>query len=72
MTKKAYTQGDLFENTIFPMEKEWRLMEVEQKQDTLRKGLFKRWREQEEKIKNLSNEIRVLSGILEGALDKIS
>lgn len=71
MATKNYVQVDMFESTVFSVEKEWKLIELEEKQDKLRKGLFKRWKEQEEKIKKLSNEVRFLAGLLEGAIDKI-
>ena len=62
MALDSHYQMDFLENFTH----ENRLISIEQKQESLRKGLFKRWKEQEEKIKHLHNEIQILTGILEG------
>lgn len=46
-----------------------RLSKLEEQQEKLRRGLFKRWGEQEKKIKTLHKEFQILTGILEGAME---
>lgn len=46
-----------------------RISELEERQEVLRKALFKRWSEQEKKIEQLHKEFQILTGIIEGAFD---
>jgi hypothetical protein len=62
--KTEYVQEDFFK-TFSGID---RITNLEMKQDALRKGIFKRYSEQEEKIKSLHNELQILIGIIEGAV----
>lgn len=58
-------QLDMFEEQSFPefitIQK---IMKLEEQQNNLRRGMFKRWNEQEKKIETLSSHLNQLVGIL--------
>jgi len=67
MEKDISNQMDLFEGCVTV---EWihgeKIRKLEEQQSNLRKGLFRRWKEQEEKIQGLSNSISQVLQLLEG------
>lgn len=63
----SYIQSNFLDEIKWKEEE--RLDHLEKKQENLRRGIFKRWSEQEEKIKHLHQEIQILTGILEGAIN---
>lgn len=66
MKKNEIEQMDLFEGYLSV---EWihgeKIRKLEEQQATLRKGIFRRWKEQEEKIQGLSNSISRVLQLLE-------
>jgi len=66
MKKNELEQMDLFEG---PLCVEWihgeKIRLLEQQQTNLRKGIFRRWKEQEEKIQGLSDSISKVLQLLE-------
>lgn len=66
MASLSIEQMDLFEGKLFPefIQAE-KIRALEQQQNTLRRGLFKRWNEQEKKIQSLSESLEKLVKLLE-------
>lgn len=61
----ANTKLDFFENKIFPESVQGeKIRLLEEKQEKLRRGLFKRWNTQEQKINALSENIYNILKIL--------
>jgi len=65
MEALSIEQMDLFEGKLFPefihAEK---IRVLEEKQETLRRGLFRRWNEQEKKITTLTTQLTQVLDIL--------
>jgi len=66
MEALSIEQMDLFEGKLFPefihAEK---IRVLEEKQENLRRGLFKRWNDQEKKINTLTESLEKLVKLLE-------
>ncbi len=66
MSSLLQHQLDMFEGKLFPEFKQSEKIRIlEEKQETLRRGLFRRWDEQEKKIQTLSEALSRVITILE-------
>jgi len=65
MKKEKYVQEDLFEGFLtHEMIQMQKIKELEDKQDTLRRGLFRRFTEQEKRINSLSENVEHLISLV--------
>ena len=65
MEQLAIQQMDMFEGKLFPeFVHGEKIRLLEEKQETLRRGLFRRWNEQEKKIKTLSESLSNILNLL--------
>jgi len=59
-------QLDMFEGRLFPeFVQSEKIRLLEERQETLRRGLFRRWNDQEKKIKTLTESLSNVLSILE-------
>jgi len=60
------SQLDMFNTKLFPeFYQAERIRQLEEQQDKLRKGLFRRWNDQEKKIKDIQQNLDNLLSLLE-------
>ncbi len=71
MEALSIEQLDLFEGKLFPefIQAE-KIRVLEEKQETLRRGLFRRWNDQEKKITTLTTQLTQVLDILSQQEDK--